>query len=234
MKIQIAHLDAELLRENYLFSGLDDRQLEAAAEGASVRTLEKGEQLFTQGETARYFFLLRRGQLKLFRLSPDGDEKVIEIIQPGQTFAEAVLFHGEHARYPVHAQAVDASEVLAFSNKSFTAVLRASVDTCFKVMNIMSRRLHGCINEIDNLTLRNATYRMVVFLLQQLPEGAQKLNQVHLPATKQLIASRLSIKPETLSRILARLSQQALIEVQGNDIVIHNVPALRALLQETT
>lgn len=234
MKKQVAHFNPALLREHYLFSELDETQLQEVTAGAFKHTLKKGEQLFAQGEKASQFFLLCHGQLKLFRMSPDGDEKVIEIIQPQQTFAEAMTFQGDEARYPVYAHAVEQSEVIAFSNKSFTSVLRASVDTCFKVMNIMSRRLHGCINEIDNLTLRNATYRTVVFLLQQLPDDAQKLNQVRLPATKQIIASRISIKPETLSRILSRLSQLALINVQGNDIEIHDIAALRSLLEETT
>jgi len=233
MKKQDVRVKADLLRQHYLFSELDEKQLGEVVETAYMNTLVKGEQLFAQGENANHFFLLRDGQLKLSRLSPDGDEKVIEIIQPNQTFAEAMAFQGEGARYPVYAHAVEPSEVIAFCNKTFTGVLRSSVDTCFKVMNIMSRRLHGCINEIDNLTLRNATYRMVVFLLQQLPDDAKRMNQVRLPATKHLIASRLSIKPETLSRILARLSQMALIGVQGNDIVINDVAALRTLLQES-
>lgn len=233
MKKQVVRIKAEQLREHYLFSELDEKQLEKVVEASYMSTLEKGGQLFAQGEKANHFYLLRDGQLKLSRLSPDGDEKVIEIIHPNQTFAEAMTFQGDGAHYPVYAHAVEDSELVAFCNKTFTGVLRTSVDTCFKVMNIMSRRLHGCINEIDNLTLRNATYRMVVFLLQQLPDDARNMNQVRLPATKHLIASRLSIKPETLSRILARLSHRALIDVQGNDVVIHDVTALRALLQET-
>ncbi len=94
----------------------------------------------------------------------------------------------------------------------------------------MGRQLHGKITDIDNLTLHNATYRLVVYLLEQLPEGAMALSSIHLGATKSIIASRLSIKPETFSRILLRMSKQGLIEVHGNDITLVDVIGLRELL----
>jgi CRP-like cAMP-binding protein len=78
--------------------------------------------------------------------------------------------------------------------------------------------------------LHNATYRLVVYLLDQLPEGALELSSIHLSANKSIIASRLSIQPETFSRILLRMSKQGLIDVQGNDITLLDVKGLRQLL----
>ena len=94
----------------------------------------------------------------------------------------------------------------------------------------MGRHLHARVNEIDNLTMHNATYRLVVYLLGQLPENAAALSAIHLSTPKNIIASRLSIKPETFSRIMMQLSKKALIEVKGNDITLLDVDGLQALL----
>lgn len=217
--------------ENYLFAGLETEQLERVLGDLRTVRLHKGEPVFAQGDPARRFYLVRRGQIKLFRLSPEGNEKVLELIRPGQTFAEALLFMSGPVGYPVHAEAVEASELLSFDNARFRTLLRESVDTCFRLMAAMSRRLHSQINEIDQLTLHSATSRLVSYLLEELPEDVIASPQVRLTTSKTVIASRLSIQPETLSRILARLARKGHLEVRGANIVLHDIPALRALVE---
>jgi len=91
----------------------------------------------------------------------------------------------------------------------------------------MSQRLHQRLNEIDSLTLHNATYRLVTYLLGELPEGVLTSTEIVLTTPKHIIASRLSIKPETFSRILTRLARDGLIVVRGNSIVLANLEQLR-------
>jgi CRP/FNR family transcriptional regulator, dissimilatory nitrate respiration regulator len=170
---------------------------------------------------------VRSGQMKLFRLSLDGVEKVIEIIQPGQTFAEAVMFM-ERQNYPVSAEAITASEVYSFDSRGFMQVLRESTDTCFRLMADMSMRLHMRLNEIDHLTLQNATYRMINYISQQIPEGATADIEIELNAPKSIIASRLSVQPETFSRILSNLTKEGIISVHGKNVRILDVKKLRA------
>lgn len=217
------------LKRCYLFAELDTAQLERVVREVRMLRLDKSEVLFRQGDPAERFFLVRQGQIKLFRLSPEGNEKVIELIQPGQTFAEALMFSAARG-YPVHAQAIEPSELYSFDNRGFKAVLRESVDTCFRLMAGMSMRLHQQVNEIDRLTLHSATYRLVSYLLQETTDSAGSEQHVDLPTTKSLIASRLSIQPETFSRILSRLSRDGLIDVQGTHIVLRDIPALRRLI----
>lgn len=215
------------LRAHALFNGLSSAELAKIKEGIQVMQLAEGEHLFTQGQPAERFFMLRRGQIKLYRLSPTGNEKVIEIIRPGQCFAEAVMFM-DAQRYPVSAQALVAAELYAINNRNFLSVLRESVDTCFRVMADMSVRLHHRLNEIDALTLQNATLRLVNYLLGQVPKGAEDEAELSLPAAKNIIASRLSVQPETLSRILHSLSEQGLISVKGLNVHIHDLKKLRS------
>jgi len=219
----------EELRHIYLFASLAEEQLNKMLESAHPLELEQKQILFEAGQAAEHFYLLRSGQIKLFLLSPGGDEKVIEIVQPGETFAEAITFM-EQQTYPVNAEAIMNSSLYCFKIKTFRQLLEDSPATCMRLMADMSRRLRMRVNEIDSLTLHNATYRLVVYLLEQIPEGAVEMAEIHLGTPKSIIASRLSIQPETFSRILSKLSQRGLIKVHINDITLLDVNGLRALL----
>ncbi len=217
----------EQLRENHLFRSLSDEQMQLLSGATSIKTLSQGEHLFEAGAKADEFYLLCKGQIKLYRLSPAGQEKVIEIIRPGQTFAEALMFLDIPA-YPVNAQALVDTELYAIKNRVFLDILKGSVDLCFKVMADISMRLKRHLNEIDALTLQNATLRVVNYLGQLIPACDNEVADVVLPAAKNIIASRLSITPETLSRILHSLSNKGLISVEGLHIKVHDVDNLRA------
>lgn len=217
------------LKDIYLFDALNDVQLEKIVRTAIKVELAAKELLFEAGQPAQRFYLVVSGQIKLYSISAEGDEKVMEIVYPSQTFAEAILFMQKHA-YPVSAEAIKKAELIGISMAAFREILEDSTETCFHLLASMSRRLHSRIDEINNLTLHNATYRLVVFLLDQLPAEAVELSEIHLTTPKSVVASRLAIQPETFSRILTRLSSKGLIEVHGNDIALLDVEGLRGLL----
>ena len=223
------NLDHDILHQIPLFQALDEQQLDGVLKSCHIHSLPAKNILFEKGSPASHFYLVKFGQVKLFCLSEEGDEKVIEIINPSETFAEAIMFMPKKV-YPVSAETLKNSEIVSFDMNQFRNLLENSKETCFRLLATMGKQLHGRISDINNLTLHNATYRLVVYLLDQLPEGAVALSNIHLDATKVIIASRLSIKPETFSRILLRLSKQGLIEVHGNDITLLDVNGLRDLL----
>jgi CRP-like cAMP-binding protein len=221
---------AQALRRAYLFAAMTEPHLQSLVQGMHEIHLDPGKALFRQGQPAERFYFLREGLVKLFRLSPEGDEKIIEIMRPGETFAEAVMFMGSQGRYPVNAEAINESRLYAFEQKTFLNMLRESNDATFGLLGSMSRRLHMLVNQIESLTLQNATYRLVAYLLEEIPHDARSSPEVQLTTPKGVIASRLAIQPETLSRILAKLRQGGLIEVHGNHITIRDVQALRNLV----
>ncbi|HSR62719.1 MAG TPA: Crp/Fnr family transcriptional regulator [Gammaproteobacteria bacterium] len=219
------------LTDNPVFSALREDQLDSVISTAEQKDLAAGNILFEQGEAASRFYMVKKGQIRLFRLSDDGDEKVIDIVHPGQIFAEAVMFM-ENRRYPVNAMAITESQVIAFDMETFRNVLRESVDTCFRMMAKMSKRLHIQLNEIDSLSLHNATYRLVHYLLKSIPANTSRHTEITLNYPKNILASRLSIKPETFSRIISRLKKENIIEVSGNQIIISDISALREIAGE--
>lgn len=221
--------DKEDLRTIYLLEALDDKQLTAVMKTMRRTHLSAKERLFDFGDKAERFYYVKTGQIKLFRLSANGDEKVIEVIREGETFAEAIMFM-DKSEYPVSSEAIEATELFSFDMKTFTGLLRDSIDSCFLLMASMSRRLRLRIDDINKLSLQDATYRLVDYLLRQLPEGADEAPEIHLATPKGVIASHLSIQPETFSRILSRLSKKRLISSHGSDITLIDLKGLRDLL----
>lgn len=210
------------LRRNYLFSELDEARLQRVARHAAHVHLNEGEALFEQGDLAKRFYLLLSGQVKLFRLSPAGNEKVVDIVVPGSTFAEALMFL-DRPHYPVGAQALQASEVISIDAADFADMLRGSVDTCFVMMGAMSQRLRGLLREIDDLSLHSASCRVAAYLVKHAPAGAESFE---LPVAKQIVASRLSVTPETFSRIIKQFSNSGLIRIAGSRVTIVDRAAL--------
>lgn len=214
------------LRQSPLFRSLDDKHLREIQVSSHALNLADGESLFETGDRAERFFLVLSGQIKLFRLSAEGNEKIIDIIQPGHTFAEALMFL-KQPTYPVSATALGQARVLSFDNRRFLEILRQSVDTCFRVMGTMSQRLRGLIKEIDDLTLQSATSRVCSMLLSHLNNEGSEEFTLHAP--KGVLASRLSVKPETFSRILHNLSNNGVIRVKGSRVSVLNALRLREL-----
>ena len=212
------------LKSCFLFADLESTQLQRIAKSAARVHLEEGGALFQQGDPAKRFYLATRGQIKLFRLSPAGNEKVIDIVTPGNTFGEALMFL-ERPRYPVGAEALQDSEVISIDALDFTDMLRNSIDTCFVMLGSMSQRLRARLREIDDLSLHSATCRVAAYMARRVPAESDSFE---LPVAKQIVASRLSVKPETFSRIIKSLSKSGVIQVAGNKITVHDREALNA------
>lgn len=219
------HID-QLVRQARLFSALEEGQLAELLGTMRLLDLQEGERLFSLGQTAERFFMVTRGRVKIFRVSQGGNEKIIEIFGPGDLFAEAVMFF-EHRHYPVNAEALEFSEVCAFDSQTFLNLLRNSTDLCLRMLGDLSMRLHGCVREIDHLALQNSTFRVVNYLVGLLPPAAANEVSIDLSAPKNVIASRVSIKPETFSRILHNLVREGIISIQGKTIQAHDIERLR-------
>ncbi|MEJ2633402.1 MAG: Crp/Fnr family transcriptional regulator [Acidihalobacter sp.] len=218
-------MSLDTLRNCPLFSALDDAQLAEAAADMRRVTLAAGSTLFLQGDEAQRYYVVDSGLIKLTRLSSDGEEKVIEMIRPGESFAEAVMFM-DATRYPVTAQAVDDSVVLGLTNQRFLGLLYENNRLALRMLGQLSMRVHGLVQEIEKLTLHDATYRLVNYLIVECERSASTT----LTAFKQVIASRLGITPETFSRLVQRLRNAGLLELHGAEVIIKDLVALRTYL----
>ena len=222
--IAVANISQRVLRHP-LFHPLDEMAQQRLL--AAMREYRHPTEtlLIRQGQAATHFFLVLEGRVKLFRISVDGQEKVVEIIQAGQTFAEAVMFM-QHSVYPVFAETLAATHIVSIPNDLMLQVLSEHPKSCLHLLGHLSIRLHMRLGELETLTLQNATQRFALYLIQQLENRAAESADIDLMLPKHLIAARLSMQPETLSRLMARLRDEGLITITGRHIHIASVANL--------
>jgi len=214
------------VRAHHLFAGLSPPHLQRVLAASRIDDAEAGQVLFDRGQPAQHFYIVVEGQVNLVLYSKAGEEKIVDILGPGHSFAEAVMFM-EGSAYPVSAVAAMNSRIARFPNREYISILRESPDTCLRMLGHLSQRLHMRIREIEHLTLESATHRLVRLLEARLPPDSDGPADVQLQESRQEIASRLSMKPETLSRILRALSDSGAIVVHGRVV---QVPSRARLL----
>jgi len=215
-----------LLPRISMFSQLSPEQIERLSGQCRHRVIAKGEVLFQRGDPPHGFYHVIAGQVKLALSSRDGGEKVVEIVGAGNSFGEAVMFLDRP--YPVFAQALVASEVLQISQAAVFGLLEDDPSFARAMLAGMAIRLHTLVRDVESYSMRTATQRVTGFLIKE--AGGSPCSPgnpvVRLPASKQVIASRLNLTPETFSRTLHLLSEQKLISVSGREITILDIRGL--------
>ncbi len=202
-----------------LFSDLGPTEIERLAQGCHLRRLERGDMVFRVGDPCDGFQVVVMGQVKLFVISPGGQEKVIEIVGPGGSFAEALMFLGKP--YMVNAQALADSALLTVQRQTVMDELARDHHFALRMLAGLSRRLHGLVHDVQAYALQNGVQRVIGYLLRHHgPDdgGVDAAVTVSLPVSKATIASRLSLTPEYFSRVLRELEEAGLIEVDKRDI----------------
>jgi len=224
-----AHKDSfgtlDFLRNLPLFRELDVGDLEAIGIATEERRVAAGTVLYRRGDFCDGFYVMVIGRVKLALLAPAGAEKVVQIVGPGQSFGEAVMFLGKP--HMLHAEALVDSLLLFIRISAILEAIRRSPELARRLLDDMSQRVYGLVADIESYSLKSATARVTSYLLATLPDGAQEPADVFLEASKSVLASRLNVTREHFSRILRELSQAGLIHVMGRSIRILDPAGLR-------
>lgn len=207
-----------LLRRIPLFSELSEADIQLVARYTRERQVARGEVLFQRGDLPHGFYFVVSGQVKLAFSSSQGTEKVVEIIGPMQSFGEAVMFMNHP--YPVFAEALSETVLVHVGQAVVSELIDQDSTFARKLLAGMAIRLHGLIQDVETYSLRSSTQRVIGYLLQVADNDAPC--EIALPTSKQVIASRLNLTPETLSRIFRDLSDAGLITVQGKRVSLHD------------
>ena len=215
-----------LLRNVPLFQGVSKEGLATVTAGSTPIRASAGTRLFRQGDVCHGFYVIVFGRVKLGFVSPDGAEKVMEILLQGQSFGEALMFLDRP--WLVNGQTLSDALLLNISKSSVIGELERNPQFARRMLGSLSSRLHGLIGDIEAYSTQNAVRRVITHLLRQLPEAQTGKAVVELPSTKGDIASRLSISREHFSRVLRELSDAGLVQVQGRQLHILNTEDLRA------
>ncbi len=210
-----------------LFQEMSPAELERLAQGCTLRRLARGDMVFRVGEPCEAFHVTVTGQVKLFAISPTGAEKVIEIISPGQSFAEALMF--TNRPYIVNAQALTDSLVLSIGKAAVVTEIEHDPRFAMRMLAGISRRLHGLVHDVQSYALHSGLQRVIGYLLRD--QSAEdcvsgEVVTVSLPVSKATIASRLSLTPEYFSRVLHELEAAGLVLIDKRDVHILDVQRL--------
>lgn len=210
-----------------LFSDLSQLERERIAQGCRLVRLARGEMFFRVGEACEAFHVVVSGQVKLYVSSPAGQEKVIEIIGPGRSFAEALVFLGQP--HIVNAQSLTDTLLVSVAKAAVLAEVKRDPRFSLHMLAGISRRLHSLIHDVEGYALQSGMQRLIGYLLRDVEaavgHGGGSVS-VHLPASKATIASRLSLTPEYFSRVLHELETQGLIQIDKREIRILDVHRL--------
>jgi len=210
-----------------LFADLSPAERERLAPACSLRQLARGEMVFRVGQLCDAFHVVVNGQVRLFVANADGQEKIIELVGPGHSFAEALMFLNQP--YFLNAQTLSETLLLNISKDALFQEIEQDPRLAMRMLASLSRRLHGLVQDVESYALHSGMQRLIGYLLRE-TQGSAESEPAHLslPVSKAMLASRLSLTPEYFSRVLHELEANGLIAVDKRDITILDARRLAA------
>jgi CRP-like cAMP-binding protein len=226
-----AEAPARVVRAHRLFADLSEAALAELLAIARESRHARREVLFRQGDACAGFYVVLSGMVRLYKASPEGREHVVEVIRPGQSFAEAAVFAGR--TYPVCAETLEPSRLLFFPKAPYLTYLEARPQELFGLIATLSVRMHQLVAKVERLTLMDARQRVAGFFADL---AAEPVPMDALDVSRGTLAAQLGLTPETLSRTLATLQAEGVIAMDGRHFTVTDPAALSALARggETT
>ena len=215
------------MRAAPLFSALSDHDLAGLLAACLTRLCGQGQMIFTSSETADKFYVVLAGRVKVYKLSPRGDEQILHLYGPGETFGEAAMWSQVH--YPAHAQAIEESTLLIVPRRTLRQAIAGNTDLAIGMFVGLSGKLREFNQLIEQLSLKDVPSRIAMAFLTQAHKAGSRT--FRLSQTKRELAGQIGTVPETLSRGLAKLRAERLIEVKGAEVTILDEDGLRAVAE---
>ncbi len=213
-----------------LFASLSDVERNRLIASAIPVGVGRGEVFVRQGEPCQGFYIVLGGQVKLAFLSPQGHEKVLQVIKPGHGFCEAMLFG--KAPYAFLAQAVCDTQLIRLDKSTLLAILGENADFMTDFLTAVAQGYQRLLVDHETIRLYGATERIVRYLVGELAMVG-RLNDgavLDLEVAKGLIASQLNLTQEHFSRVLRELDKVGAIILQGRRVIVPDMTALMTYL----
>jgi CRP/FNR family transcriptional regulator len=218
------------LRGCQLFTGLPASDLANIADVAVVKSLEKGDYLFHEGDAARGFYVVQRGAVNVHRVSGVGKEQVIHVFRAGESFAEVAL--ATETGYPADARAIEPTQVLLVQKDGILGLLKRQPELALRMLGSMSSHLRVLVGQLEDLTLKDVETRLANWLVKRCPNPqSNQPVSIELAITKRILAAELGTVSETFSRTLAKFRKQKLLTVKGKTITVLTPARLNELLR---
>ena len=219
------------LRCCQLFTGLPPADLENIADVTIFKSLEKGDYLFHEGDTAHGFYVVQRGAVNVHRVSAAGKEQIIHVFRACDSFAEVAL--ASATGYPADARALEPTQVLLVQKNGILELLKRQPELALRMLGSMSSHLRVLVGQLEDLTLKDVETRLANWLLKRCAnlQSSQPV-KIELGMTKRTLAAELGTVSETFSRTLAKFRKQSLIKVSGKTIMVLSPQRMAKLLEQ--
>ncbi|MDQ8202592.1 Crp/Fnr family transcriptional regulator [Pelagicoccus sp. SDUM812003] len=221
--MQMANLEKQIAR-SALFQGLSESDLGRLAGICSPKTVGKGKLVVVEGQAASGFYLVAKGQVKVFKSSSEGREKILHVFGPGESFGEVTVFCGKP--YPASVMAMENSTLLLVPRKRFVELVEGDPSLSLNMMANLALKLRRFSSQIEDLALREVPARIASHLLF-LSESQGGAETVILGMPKGQLANLLGTTPETLSRVFTSLGNSGLVRAEGRSVHLLDLPGLR-------
>lgn len=219
----------QILKATPLFAALDDSEINSLAARCGIQSFSTGQILFSEGETCKGLYIVVSGRVRIFKTSLGGREQVLSIEGAGASVAELPVFDG--GKYPASASALEQTEGLFISRSDLRAICMERPEVSLKLLQVVGARLRRLVGIIEELSFTTVRHRLISWLLRQASQEGQPTNRgvvLTLNASHQEIAAQIGTVRELVSRNLARLQAQSLIEMNGRQITIVDPEGLEA------
>jgi CRP-like cAMP-binding protein len=211
-----------------LFQGVEEHDLKKIREIAVDKFYDKGRTIFSEGDKGIGFYVVADGRVKIYKVSMDGKEQILHIYGPGSPFGEVAVFAGKN--FPANAETLLKSHLLFFPRAAFVELISNNPSLSLNMLAMLSMRLRQFTVQVENLSLKEVPGRLASYLIYLAREQGVE-DVVSLPLSKGQLASLLGTIPETLSRILSKMSVSGLIVVDGREIKLLDMPGLADLAE---
>ncbi|MBW2246779.1 MAG: Crp/Fnr family transcriptional regulator [Deltaproteobacteria bacterium] len=219
----------DIISQAPLFNGLSQEQLNQIRQIAIDKFYDKGQTIFLESDDCNGFYIVVAGKVKIYKVSFEGKEHILHIYGPGNPFGEVPVFSGQ--KFPANAETLFKSRLLFIPRQAFVDLISEHPSLALNMLAILSMRLRQFTVQVENLSLKEVPARLASYLTYLADEQATG-DYVSLTISKGQLASLLGTIPETLSRILAKMSKQDLIQVEGRNITLLNRNGLEELAQQ--
>ena len=218
----------QIISKTPIFQNLSEDDLNKIRRIAVDKFYNKGQTVFSEGDDGTGFYVVAAGKVKIYKVSLEGKEQILHIYGPGNPFGEVPVFSGE--QFPANAQTLLKSHLLFFPRTAFTELIAKNPSLCLNMLAVLSMRLRQFTVQVENLSLKEVPGRLAAYLLY-LAQEQEAEDTVSLPISKGQLASLLGTIPETLSRILTKMSNSGLIDVSRGEIKLLDYDGLEDLAE---
>lgn len=218
----------DYLRQISIFSELESEFLEEIYKISRVRKYEKGRIIFMEGEPGEAFFYIKSGLVKISKLSRDGREHILHVLNEGHVFAEVTLF--SNTEYPATAEVLEDAEIGIIKNEDLEKVIKENPDLSLQMIKYLNKRLVEAHMKIRNLALYDTyerTAQALVKLAEDYGKKSSKGVNLDINISRQELANIVGTTRETVIRALTAFKKERLIGIEKNTITIIDLESLK-------